>query len=143
MKQVQIKFDKFITGFVVKTNNHDEICYKNAQIPKLWKKFFDSKLVEISDIYYGVYYNYTDKHFGDYDILVGVDLTNLDDKFDNVLIENGKYLCFEADGESAKITPMLWQEIWTFFQDCSFKRAYKIDFEKHSKNKVEIYISIL
>ena len=35
-----------------------------------------------------------------------------------------------------------WGEIWRYFESSELERAYKTDFEKYLKDKIEIYISI-
>lgn len=141
MKEVYLDNQINVVGFKITTNNKTEIgsC---ANIPKLWSKFYQSKLIS-KDVKYGVYFNYKDKHFSDYDLLVGV-LGDISDRFDYVTICPGKYFVFKKCGEIHKIVVELWKEIWNFFENNNVKRAYKTDFEKYlSDNEVEIYISII
>lgn len=129
-----------VFGFKITTDNSAELT-KEALIPNLWGKFHNSNL--FVDEYYGVYYNYEDKHFKKYDFLVG-DVFGNDDTLDKVTIQSGKYLVFEADGKFNETVPKLWFEIWKFFDKSLIKRAYKTDFEKYSKdNLIEIFVSIL
>ena len=58
-----------ITGYKVTTNNKLELNQNTAAIPNLWKKFNNSDL--FNDVNYIVYFNYRNKHFDDYDLLVG------------------------------------------------------------------------
>lgn len=141
MKEFYLNNKINIIGFKATTNNKNEMGLQGA-IPKLWTKFCQSQLFA-QDIKYGVYFNYQDRHFADYDVMVGVD-SDVCDKFDNTTIESGKYLVFEKSGEIHQIVPELWAEIWNFFETSDIKRAYKTDFEKYTdQNRVEIYISVI
>ncbi|MDO5045441.1 GyrI-like domain-containing protein [Campylobacter sp.] len=141
MKKFHLNDKIDIIGFKASTNNKKEMSVDGV-IPKLWAKFCQSELFT-QDVKYGVYFNYQDRHFADYDIMVGINSKPCD-KFDSVAIESGKYIVFEKSGEIHKIVPELWGEIWNFFETSDIKRAYKTDFEKYTdQNRVEIYISIV
>lgn len=140
MEKVYIdkQFDVF--GFKITTDNDTELT-KEALIPSLWNKFRNSDF--FTDGNYGVYYNYENKHFEKYDLLVGNTFSS-SDSLNKITIQSGKYLVFRADGKIHEIVPKLWIEIWNFFDKSEIKRAYKTDFEKYSQgDHVEIFISIL
>ncbi|AQW87263.1 hypothetical protein CPIN18021_0421 [Campylobacter pinnipediorum subsp. caledonicus] len=71
MNEVSINESFKITGFKATTTNKDESDLKTSVIDKLWNNFFKSGVSNESNVKYGVYFNYKDKHFGKYDILVG------------------------------------------------------------------------
>lgn len=142
MNQIIVKSSFNITGFKTTTNNQNELN-NTSNISKLWDNYFNSKLFHTNNIAYGVYYNYKNRHFNDYDILVGIEETK-NENFDNVIIQSGKYMVFKKEGNIPQIVVELWQEIWKFFDKSDIKRAYNTDFEKYiGKDKIEIYISIL
>lgn len=133
-----------ITGYKVTTNNKLELNQNTAAIPNLWKKFNNSDL--FNDVNYGVYFNYRNKHFDDYDLLVGStkSLSGVCKDCDSIEIQSGKFLVFETDiKQIATDVSGLWVKIWNYFKTCDIKRSYLSDFEKYIDNKVEIYISIL
>ena len=86
-----------ITGYKVTTNNKLELNQNTAAIPNLWKKFNNSDL--FNDVNYGVYFNYRNKHFDDYDLLVGStkSLSGVCKDCDSIEIQSGKFLVFETD----------------------------------------------
>lgn len=132
------QFDVF--GFKITTDNDTELT-KKALIPGLWNKFCNSNF--FTDINYGIYYNYENKHFGKYDLLLGNTFSS-NDNLNKVTIQSGKYLVFKDVGKMHEIVPKLWFEIWNFFDKSKIKRAYKTDFERYNQDDyVEIFISIL
>ncbi|OPA71805.1 hypothetical protein BB381_07210 [Campylobacter pinnipediorum subsp. caledonicus] len=143
MNEVSINESFKITGFKATTTNKDESDLKTSVIDKLWNNFFKSGVSNESNVKYGVYFNYKDKYFGKYDILVGTK-NSKKQTLDTVEIQKGKYLVFKKEGRIPEIVIELWQEIWHFFENSTIKRTYTTDFEKYiDNNKVEIYISIL
>ena len=148
-----IKIDEpfSVIGLQVKTNNIDEFSADKCQIPGLWQNFTKSSLVNHSNLndpyVYGVYSCYENDHQGEYIVTAGINSQSIlskDDEFDEVVIQAGHYLVFEATGKIPQSIVSMWKYIWQYFsKNLHPKRKYTTDFEKYiSDNKVEIYIAV-
>ncbi|WP_078398099.1 GyrI-like domain-containing protein [Campylobacter pinnipediorum] len=93
MNEIIIKESFKIIGFKASTTNKDESDLKTSKIDKLWDNFFNNDLCSKSAVKYGVYFNYENKHFGKYDILVGTKHFEKE-TLDTIEIQKGKYLVF-------------------------------------------------
>jgi len=140
-----------VLGLQTRTSNADEFDSKKMRIPGLWQKFSQSSLVNHSienDPYvYGVYSNYSSDHGGEYMVTAGINKESLlsrDDQFEEIIVQAGSYLVFEAVGKQPDSVIKVWQYIWQYFsEDIQPKRKYTTDFEKYiSSDKVEIYIAV-
>lgn len=142
-REIYLHESLLCVGFKATTNNANEVNLQGA-IPQLWNTFFQSERFKARNTSPGVYFNYKNKHLSDYDILASVAATEQHSEFDNITIQNGKYLVFEKSGESPHAAFEFRSEIWNFFETSNRKRAYTTGFEKYiSHDKVEIYISVL
>ena len=126
-----------IYGVKTRTKNEDEIGGE-GKIPALWSKFMGELYDGKSEIY-SVYCNYESDFNGHYDNFIGTRLGQKCDK--NLKIQSGKYALFSFANEPQNVAKF-WDEIWRYFESSELERAYKTDFEKHLKDKIEIYISI-
>ncbi len=136
-----------ISGISVTTNNNNEINEDTQKIPSLWEQY-DNEHIHAKTLnrskdssLYAVYSNYTSDLNGDFDVMVGVEVT----KPKNVItIENQKFLVFTKQGELPEVAFEAWQEVWDYFaNESEYERKYTIDFEKYSKrDEIEIYIAI-
>ena len=142
------KIDKLmLSGLSVVTNNKNEMNPETAKIMQLWQDYQDKNILGATfnksknfDMY-GVYSDYTSDVNGDYKATVAVEVTKPKNA---MLIKDQRYLVFQNKGELPSIVLETWKEIWEYFEgDAKYERAYKIDFEKYSKeDEIEIYISI-
>ncbi len=139
---------KTITGFKVRTKNEDEMNPKTAKIGALWQNYFEQIMPTLGEMpppAYGVYSNYESDAFGEFDVLVGGQgVENIAD-LETVTLEEGNYLCFEANGELPQAVIDTWGEIWSYFSDenCSQKRLFKTDYECYmSQSEAKIYIGV-
>lgn len=142
------KIDKLmVSGLSVITNNENEMNPETAKIVQLWEDYQDKNILGATfnksknfDMY-GVYSDYTSDVNGDYNVTVAVEVTKPKNA---MVIDNQRYLVFSKKGDLPQIVVDCWKEIWDYFDDePTYERAYKIDFEKYSKeNEIEIYISI-
>jgi len=151
-KLVRLENSFSVVGLQVRTDNISEFNPDKSQIPDLWKRFFEISLVtqrsyENDPCVYGVYSNYVTDHSGEYIVTAGINkLSILSDnsKFEEVIVQEGNYLVFEAVGKFPESVINAWQYIWKYFQgNVQPKRKYTTDFEKYiSEDKAEIYISV-
>ena len=144
MKVINID-KKVIHGISTRTTNTNEMNPKTAKIGALWQKFDKEVPVDYQhgERVYGVYYDYESDANGEFSVLAGCDGEG--ENLEEVTIERGKYLLFEASGEMPQVVIETWGKIWEYFSDetSEFKRAYKTDFEYYkSGNDIEIFISI-
>lgn len=136
-----------LSGISVTTNNENEKTEETAKIAQLWDDYAQNHIhtktfnKASESAMYGVYSNYISDHTGDFDVMVGVEVTKPKNA---MIIKDEKYLVFTKQGELPDIVFELWQEIWAYFEtDSEYERKYTIDFEKYGKkDEIEIYISV-
>ena len=137
MKIINLEDSFEIYGVKTRTKNEDEIA-GNGKIPALWSKFMSKHYDGKSEIY-SVYCNYESDLNGHYDNFIGIRSHQKGDE--NSKIQSGKYALFSFANESQNVAKF-WGEIWRYFESSELERAYKTDFEKYLKDKIEIYVSI-
>jgi predicted transcriptional regulator YdeE len=147
-----------LIGISTETSNPRESDPDTAKIAGLWKKFFEENWNERipnrlnEHLIYGGYTNYESDVSGQYTLIVGGEVKNLEtvpDGMTGVVIPAGRYMIFTARGKMPEALISTWQEIWNFFSSQSkFSRAYTADYEVHDRTKsadpsvVEIYIAL-
>lgn len=137
----------YISGLGTRTNNANELAGENPKIPQLWEDYDQKNILgatfdKVNNMsMYGVYNEYESDENGDFTVTIGVEVSKPKKA---IVIENQRYLVFEKKGELPEIVLEVWAEIWEYFgTEPEYERAFKIDFEKYSKeNFVEIYISV-
>ncbi|WP_255255563.1 GyrI-like domain-containing protein [Bacillus cereus] len=86
---------------------------------------------------YGVYNNYASDFTGDYDLHIGTEEKFTDES--SVIIPAGNYHVVEVNHTDPKGVFNAWVDIWK----SDIKRAYKTDFEFHSKDgSIRIFLSV-
>jgi len=136
-----------ITGISVTTNNTNEMSEETQKIAPLWEQYDKENIYTKTfnkannSNFYGVYSNYVSDLNGNYDVMVGVEVTKPKNA---IVIEDERYLVFTKQGELPDVAFELWEEILGYFANNSeYERKYTVDFEKYSKeDEIEIYISI-
>lgn len=137
MKIINLDDGFEIYGVKTRTKNEDEIG-DEGKIPALWSKFMSEYYDGKSEIY-SVYCNYESDLNGHYDNFIGIRSHQKGDE--NLKIQSEKYALFSFANEPQNVA-QFWGEIWRYFESSELERAYKTDFEKYLKDKIEIYISI-
>ena len=152
MQEVQVE-SKIIKGIGTRTTNQNEMKPETAKLGALWQTF-DKKVpvdYQNGDRVYGIYYDYESDANGEFSVLAGFDgAINADSDLDEVSIEGGKYLRFDATAKTAddagRVQAIIetWGTIWQYFSGKpEYERAYKTDFEFYKDSThIEIYISI-
>ncbi|ELU9851005.1 effector binding domain-containing protein [Vibrio cholerae] len=138
-----------VSGFIIRTNNADEITTSTAKIRDLWVRFYENaapNLNEESKVF-GLYTNYESDFTGAFDVIACSDTLSPELLPDSVqvTVASGKYVTFSATGEMPQVVIELWGDVWRFFgsESCPYKRAYTTDFEYYkSASEVEISIAI-
>eukprot|EP01029_Cantina_marsupialis_P000287 TRINITY_DN10245_c0_g1_i2.p1 TRINITY_DN10245_c0_g1~~TRINITY_DN10245_c0_g1_i2.p1 ORF type:complete len:148 (-),score=32.01 TRINITY_DN10245_c0_g1_i2:177-620(-) len=146
---MKIKYiDKLmVAGLAVTTNNKDEFNPETAKIGKLWEEYQDKNILGKTfnkankSSMYATYSDYTSDVDGDYTVTVSVEVTKPKNA---IVIKEQKYLVFSKEGELPEVVIECWKDVWAYFEkENEYERAYKVDFEKYSKeDSIEIYISI-
>jgi predicted transcriptional regulator YdeE len=145
MKQIELKA-KTIYGLKVRTTNENEMHPETAQIGALWGAFFEKVMPYVPEatVGYGVYTNYESDAMGAFDVVAGTEVETAG--LERVILQSGKYLCFEAKGTPPQAVIETWGEIWQYFTaaDCPHTRTYGTDFEHYlSESEAMIYIGIV
>ncbi len=146
IKKVELE-SKTIKGLKIRTKNSDEMNPETQKIAPLWGKFFEEMVPTLNAdaSMYGVYHNYESDAQGEYDVLVGADVSTVIEERKSVEIKAGKYLMFPVKGELPQAIIDTWMKVWAYFDDPSIdeKRAYDTDFELYkSADEAEIYIGV-
>ncbi|ELX8378149.1 GyrI-like domain-containing protein [Providencia vermicola] len=141
---------KHLLGITIRTRNENERSRETAQIPGLWKTFYEEiyKKVLNGETVYGVYSGYESDHAGYFDVSAAVEKVGNEVEQKDVkpiVLQSGKYLKFTSKSEGDNQIWQLWEQVWEFFSDENqeLERAYTTDYEVFYPNKeVELYIAI-
>jgi predicted transcriptional regulator YdeE len=140
-----------VTGLSVRTINRDEFNPTTAQLPMLWRRFFESGVIDqISNSVpnspiYGVYSEYESDATGFYSLTAGVaTIGTTTSDFTTVDVQSGKYLVFEKRGQMPQAVVDAWGEVWAFFEtNHDFIRTFNSDFEEYrGPDGIAIHIGV-
>lgn len=139
-----------VSGLTVRTINRDEFNQETAKIPGLWAQFFANGTADkipgrLPDTpIVGVYSTYDSDLTSFYNVTAGVSVTTPNPDFNNIEVQEGKYLVFEAKGPMPTALFQTWAAIWAYFeQHPHVKRSYLTDFESYSgPEEVQIHIGV-
>ncbi|MGE6509495.1 GyrI-like domain-containing protein [Bacillus cereus] len=121
--------EKQIYGKRIRTNNQN-----TEALLSLWEEILRLNLK--GDVY-AVYNNYESDFTGDYDLNVGTEKKFIDES--SVIIPAGNYHVVEVDNIDPQGVFNAWMDIWK----SDIKRAYKTDFQFHSKDgSIRIFLSV-
>jgi len=145
--KVVTRNEKKVIGIEIRTSNQLEGHQSTARIPKAWQKFYDEKVLEQipnkahKKVVLGVYTHYDSDHNGKYSLILGTEVTTLDDIPEGMVgitAVPAKYLEFNAEGPVPDIVVSSWQYIWKYFsQHTEYQRTYTTDFEVYDAGKPE------
>lgn len=145
----------FVVGVKVKTSNRRESSTDTALIPGLWQQYF-SENVENQIPHntgeasiYGVYSNYQGDDDKSYQLIVGREVSSLQDiprELVGIEIPASDYLVFSGTGQMPELIFTLWESIRQYFADHSeYRRKYSYDFECYDSantSRLDIYVAI-
>ncbi len=121
---------KTIKGIKVRTNNNSI-----EDIMKIWQDF---SMLGITGEVYAIYTNYESDFRGDFDLVIGTETANLEEK---VIIQPGKYVVYDVEGSAPENVGATWQKIWG---DTTMKRKYTTDYEVyHTDGIIQVYIAVI
>ena len=151
MKEVIVQ-TRVLNALSIQTNLANEMNPNTAKIGSLWQKFDAEVPVDYQhgERVYGLYSNYENGVEGNFTATAAYDGKSLD-FLNEVTIEAGKYLLFEAEASSSDdnargATVMaLWGEVWAYFGgNPKHIRAFLTDFDFYKDaTHIEVYVSIL
>jgi len=144
-----------VMGIRVRTLNSNETNLKSAKIPGLWNRFYEENIkAKIPhrldpDVILGVYSSYENDYLGEYDLLIGAQVSDLEmvSGLSSQIILPSKYLVFKAKGQMPRAVMATWAEIWNYFATNStpYHRSYTADFEWYHAAKpseVDLFVAV-
>ncbi len=120
-----------VKGKMIRTDNQSI-----EEIIQLWS---DISKMGISGEIFAVYSNYESDHNGKYDLLIGNNNLELDNK---ITIEAGNYLVIDVENSSPEMIGEAWYKIWNN-QTIYDKRLFTTDFERYfTDGSAKIYLAV-
>ena len=154
--KVVTRNEKKIIGIETRTSNQLEVHQSTAQIAKAWSRFIEDKLLEKipnkahGNIVLGLYTNYESDQNGKYTLIIGTEVTSLDDVPEGMIgvsAPAAKYLEFHFEGPLPDTVTDAWQQIWKYFADNEeYRRSFTMDFEVYDNkhpDKVDIFVAVI
>ena len=137
-----------VIGVSTRTTNKDEMS-PAGKIGPLWKSFAQSadRIPDVTDPdTFSIYTGYETDENGAYEVILGKevrDLKHVADGMRGIRIPSAHYLVFPVANSSPQGIGAAWQGVYDYFaKNRSRQRTYGIDFDRHSRDKVEIYVSV-
>jgi predicted transcriptional regulator YdeE len=148
-----------VAGIQVRTNNQLEMSGE-GKIRGIWERFFGENLLaqmrdRAGESLYVVYSNYESDEYGDYDYLLGVPVSSIDNLpagMTFAAIPTGEYAVFTSQtGPVAEVVRDAWKEIWSMpHEELHGSRAFIADYEVYDRRaedpahaQVEIHLGLL
>lgn len=142
--------EKTMVGLSARTNNKDPLMGKT--IGGLWKQLFAEKIFftianQANDRSIGLYTNYSSDVSGEYDIVVGREVTEVADLPKGTVVKTipaGNYAEFLVPGNDMDAIGAEWEKIW----ELPLERTYTGDFEEYRAAKecgmgeIHIFIAV-
>lgn len=149
IKQNKLK----IVGISARTRN--KIGQPNIEIMNLWAKLMTNNISEqikskVSHNIYSIYTEYESNFMGEYTVLLGFavdDLNNVPPGLVSRVFPEAQFELFQAKGAMPNAVIQTWIDIWN--KDSTLDRSYNYDFELYTENSqkgdqsiVDIYLSV-
>jgi len=139
-----------VVGLAARTNNPREMS-PEGRIGPLWQAFYTAADARIPGVsanapVFSVYTGYEADHNGDYDVVIGravPDSVQTPPGMSRIAILEAVYLVFPAAGSRPEAIVAAWRRVYDYFALPGIPpRAFTADFERHSRESVELYIAI-
>jgi predicted transcriptional regulator YdeE len=150
--ELRFKPEIKLIGIETRTDNAREADPAAAGIPALWQKFLREDLLakipdRVNGALLGAYTRYAGDHTGSYTLIVGTEvksLASVPPGMTGLIIPNGHYLVFTAEGPMPKALIDTWAEVWKHFsENTRYQRSFATDYEVHAgTDRAEIHISL-
>ncbi|BBF41620.1 transcriptional regulator, AraC family [Lachnospiraceae bacterium KM106-2] len=141
--------EKKVIGGSTRTSNQDPKM--GEKIGMLWQKLYQGGLYpqinnKANEKALGIYTNYESDAAGAYDVVVGCEVSKVDDvpqQSTSIIIPAGSYAKFTVEGNMVTAVQDFWKQLWKMDLD----RAFSCDFEEYQNADMEhaiidIYISL-
>lgn len=139
--------EKKVVACKERTNN--KAADMQRKIGGLWQKLYGEGVYQkiadkVNEKAVGIYTNYVSDAMGDYDVLVGCEVSKIERLPEGTIaysIPAGKYAKFVVKGHMQRAVQEFWQKLWKMDLD----RSYVCDFEEYQnadENNAIIYIYI-
>jgi predicted transcriptional regulator YdeE len=148
-------YGMYIVGWEVRTSNRDEADPAKAKIAKVWERAREEEITgQISnaidpDVLIGAYTRYLSDDQGPYSLIVGAEVTDLDDVpkgMSGITVLAQEYVVFTSTGEMPQAVMNGWAAAWKYFSETTaLTRAFTTDFEKYDSskpNEVKIHVAV-
>ncbi|HSC26459.1 MAG TPA: effector binding domain-containing protein [Vicinamibacterales bacterium] len=145
-----VRYDAFdVVGLEARTTRQREAHPANAEIPRLWQRFFDENISRrVTGAVPGrvatVYRDYATS--GEYSVVLGPVARSGDDTADGLVrvhVPAGRYLVFTVDGMPPEAMIAAWSRIDDWFAaEPQYRRAFRVDFEMLQPGATTICVSI-
>lgn len=144
MQKVHVEKQQ-IFGMSDITKNSLEMKPETSKIMPCWESFMSKYSPEIlKGEVFGVYTNYKSDENGEYLFVAGSNDKSLEeDNLTSVEIKTGEYRKFVFEGPIPQCVIDGWQQIWEFYSENEYSRAFTTDFELYTEKGVDIYIAEL
>lgn len=138
-----------VIGLTTRTSNEAEF-YGSSKIGPLWGAFMGGagQLIPdtIDDTIFSLYTHYESDHQGAYDVILGKSVqpgTPAPAGMTAKHIPAATNLVFPAESRDPEAIVAAWQSVYCYFDEPGTpKRAFTIDFERHSDKGIELFIAI-
>lgn len=153
--KVVTRNEKKIIGVEIRTSNQMETHQSTAKIPGAWSSFYKNDIpAKIpnraeANIILGVYTRYESDHNGKYSLILGAEVTTLDnipDGMTGITVPPAKYLKFCGKGKIPDVAIEMWQKIWASSSgNPDYKRTFTTDFEVYNSDNpdtLDIFIAV-
>ena len=142
-----------IVGLSARARN--KIGEPNIEIMNLWAKFMTKNISEqiknkVSHNIYSIYTDYESNFMGEYTVLLGFAVEDLNDVPPDLVgrvFPEAQFEVIPAKGAMPDAVIQTWIDIWN--KDSTLNRAYNYDFELYTENSqkgdqsvVDIYLSV-
>lgn len=142
-----------IVGLSARARN--KIGEPNIEIMNLWAKFMTKNISEqiknkVSHNIYSIYTDYESNFMGEYTVLLGFTVEDLNDVPPDLVgreFPEAQFKVIPAQGAMPDAVIQTWIDIWN--KDSTLNRAYSYDFELYTENSqkgdqsiVDIYLSV-
>ena len=144
----------YIVGTEIRTQNRLEGKRSSARIPAHWDNFYDQQVVRripnrTGEDLYGIFTHYVNGDTAEYSHIIGVEvagLLNIPEGMVGLMIPEGEYMVFTAEGKMPRAVGQVWDEIQEYFEEnLAYQRAFTFDFELYDPSDSEtinVYVAI-
>ncbi|HKA88337.1 MAG TPA: GyrI-like domain-containing protein [Haliangiales bacterium] len=130
-----------MVGESVVTTHTDEMRPEAARIPRLWRRFFSLRGGASKGVPTAIFDRYESDHRGAFRVTLADDTP---ESGTPVVVPDGLYVQFVAEGRRPAAVARTWQEIWDLTEAGGLRRAFTADYELHvSPTRAEIYVAVV